>query len=260
MTPATEPPGDGPGSLDPARVQSLLRGALGRPYRFVAECDSTQELARAGEATEGTVVATDHQRAGRGRSGRTWEDRPGDGLLFSIVLRPPATPVLPQLSLVVALAVAEGLEEAAGVPTGIKWPNDVEIGGAKVAGVLLEASSGIVTCGIGVNVNQERDRLPRATRRPAGSLRTATGRSHDRGQVLAAILAALERRYDAWRGSGLPALIPWLEARSTLKGRTVEVGGLRGIVEGFASDGRLRLRRPGGDVVCIDSGEITIAS
>lgn len=243
------------GSLDPERVLPLLQGRLGRPYTFVAECDSTQELARAGDPAEGTVVATDHQRAGRGRSGRAWVDEPGDGLLFSVVLRPPSTPTLPQLSLVVALAVAEGMEEATGVAAGIKWPNDVEVGGAKIAGVLLEASGSVVTCGIGVNVNQETSRLPRQTRRPAGSLRTATGRAHDRAAVLVAVLDALDRRYRTWLEEGLEAMLPTLEARSTLTGRTVTVGSAAGVVIGLAPDGRLRLRTPDGERA-IESGEI----
>ena len=246
------------GSLAEADVLPLLRGRLGRPYRFVEECDSTQELARAGAATEGTVVATDHQRAGRGRAGRSWEDAPGDGLLFSLVLRPPATPALPQLSLVVALAVAEAVEELCGLATGIKWPNDVEIGGAKVAGVLLEATGGVVTCGIGINVNQEPGRLPAETRRPAGSLRAATGRPHDRGTLLAGILDALERAYDTWLAEGLGPLLPRLEARSTLTGRAVEVGDARGVVAGLAPDGRLRVTRDDGAVLDVDSGEITL--
>lgn len=246
------------GSLAEDDVRPLLRGRLGRPYRFVAECDSTQELARAGDPAEGTVVATDHQRAGRGRAGRSWQDEPGDGLLFSLVLRPPATPALPQLSLVVALAVAEAVELQSGLAAGIKWPNDVEIDGAKVAGVLLEAAGGVVTCGIGINVNQEAGRLPAETRRPPGSLRAATGRRHDRAALLAAVLDALERAYDTWRADGLASLLPRLEARSTLTGRSVEVGGARGVVEGIASDGRLRVTRDDGTPLDVDSGEITI--
>lgn len=239
-------------------VEPLLRGRLGRPYAFVAECDSTQELARAGGALEGAVVATDHQRAGRGRSGRTWEDEPGDALLFSLVLRPPATPALPQLSLVVALAVAEAAEEVSGARTGIKWPNDVEIEGAKIAGVLLEAASGVVTIGIGVNVNQEAARLPADTRRPAGSLRTATGRRHDRATLLAAILDRMERHYETWLEGGLGAIVPSLDARSTLRGRRVSVGGATGVVVGTADDGRLRLADDHRGERLVESGEITV--
>lgn len=242
--------------LGAAAVVPRLRGTLGRPYRFVAECDSTQELVRAGDPPEGAVVVTDHQRAGRGRSGRTWEDEPGDALLLSLALRPPATPVLPQLSLVVALAVAEAIERVAGVPAGIKWPNDVELDGTKVAGVLLEGSGGVVACGIGVNVNQDASQLPAGTRRAAGSLRTATGRAHDRAGLLVELLDAVETRYRAWYADGLETLLPALEARSTLTGRAVAVGGERGAVTGLAPDGRLRVVLEDGRVRDVESGEI----
>ena len=246
-------------ALDAASLQPLLRGSLGRRFTFVPECDSTQELARAGDPPEGTVVATDHQRAGRGRSGRTWEDVPGDALLFSLVLRPPASPAVPQLSLVVALAIAEALQSVAGRPVGIKWPNDVEIGGAKVAGVLLEASGGVVTCGVGINVNQDASRLPAETRRPAGSLRTATGRSHDRTALLARVLDALDGRYRAWLEGGIEPLLPAIEGRSTLTGRAVAVGATTtGVVAGIAADGRLRITLGDGTEQPVESGEIEL--
>jgi len=239
-------------------VEPLLRGRLGRPYRFVAECASTQELVREGDPPEGAVVATDHQRAGRGRGGRTWEDVPGDALLFSLLLRPPARPTLPQLSLVVALAVAEGIEELTGVAAGIKWPNDVELAGAKVAGILLEASGGAVTVGIGINVNQPPERLPTRTRRTAGSLRSATGRDHSRAALLGAVIAVVERRYDRWLADGLGPLLLAIEERSTLRGLKVAVGGVVGTVERIAPDGRLRLRTGSGETVDLESGEIEV--
>ena len=247
---------DLPSSLAPHVVEPLLRGQLGRPYRFVAECDSTQELVRAGDPPEGAVVATDHQRAGRGRAGRTWEDAPGDALLFSLLLRPPTTPALPQLSLVLALAVAEAIERVTGLTTGIKWPNDVEVDGRKVAGVLLEAAGGAVTCGVGINVNQTAERLPPDTRRPSGSLRIASGRVVERARLLAEILEGIERRYRQWLGRGLGDLVGALDRRSTLVGRSVTVGSITGTVQGIASDGRLRIRRPSGETVDVDSGEV----
>ena len=238
-------------------VVPLLRGRLGRPYLFVSECESTQNLARAGDPDEGAVVAADHQLAGRGRSGRTWEDAPGDGLLFSLVLRPPQSPQLPQLSLVVALAVAEAIEEAVGIAAGVKWPNDVEIDGRKVAGILLEASAGIVVCGLGINVNQTAERLPRSTRRPAGSLRSATGRRHDRAALLATVLAGVEHRYDEWRQLGLAVVAGSLNRRSVLNGRSVRVGDREGIVERITATGVLELRT-GAGTIAVDSGEVEV--
>lgn len=246
-----------PSSLAAEVVEPLLRGRFGRPYRHVRSCGSTQDLARAGNPTEGAVVTTDHQWAGRGRAGRTWDDAPGEGLLLSLVLRPPTSPALPQLSLVVALAVAEAIESVAQHATGIKWPNDIEIAGAKVAGILLESSSGVVACGIGINVNQSADALPVSPRRPAGSLSLATGRCHDRAELLAALLAAIESRYDTWRASGLEALLTALDARSVLNGRVVAVGAVTGSVIGISHEGTLRVRTPVGPVD-IESGEIRV--
>ena len=94
------------------RVEPLLRGRLGRPYVHEAECETTQSLL-ADDAPEGAVATTDHQRAGRGRQGRRWDDEPGSALLVSVVLRPPAGAAAAQLSLVCALSVAETVERAA---------------------------------------------------------------------------------------------------------------------------------------------------
>jgi BirA family transcriptional regulator, biotin operon repressor / biotin---[acetyl-CoA-carboxylase] ligase len=186
--------------LSPEAVVPLLRGRLGRPYRFVAECASTQKLF-ADDEPEGSVVATDHQTAGRGRLGRAWEDAPGTALLASVLLRPTVPmPLWPELSLVAGRAVAE----AVGADARVQLPNDVLIGGRKVAGILAEATTGRVVLGIGVNVNQRPDELPADTVKPVTSLYVATGRVHERAQLLASVLLELERGYVAWlnRGSG----------------------------------------------------------
>jgi BirA family biotin operon repressor/biotin-[acetyl-CoA-carboxylase] ligase len=183
-------------SLAPERVTPLLGGRLGRPYRYLESCGSTQRELTDADA-EGTVVAADHQTEGRGRLGRTWEDEAGTSLLFSLLLTP-AVPVerLPELTVLAAEAVAEAVEGQ------VKEPNDVLLGGRKVAGVLGEASEGRVVLGIGVNANQADDQLPPETRLPATSLRVERGAPIDRAQLLAAILAALERRYEAWLSGG----------------------------------------------------------
>jgi BirA family biotin operon repressor/biotin-[acetyl-CoA-carboxylase] ligase len=185
--------------LTPASVEPLLQGRLGRPYRFVEECPSTQRLIGTDE-TEGTTVATDLQTRGRGRLGRTWETPPGRALLFSVLLHPrPPMAIWPELSLVAGDAVATALREQAGVAAELSHPNDVLIDGRKVAGILPEASVGRVVLGIGVNVNQTSDELPSETAKPATALRIETGREWPRAPLLAAILLELERRYDDWQ-------------------------------------------------------------
>jgi BirA family biotin operon repressor/biotin-[acetyl-CoA-carboxylase] ligase len=95
--------------LSPEGVLPLLVGRFGKPYRFVESCASTQLLLGADDP-EGATVVTDHQTAGRGRLGRTWDDVPGRALLLSVLLRPAARMALwPELSLIAGEAVAAAL-------------------------------------------------------------------------------------------------------------------------------------------------------
>jgi BirA family transcriptional regulator, biotin operon repressor / biotin---[acetyl-CoA-carboxylase] ligase len=183
-------------SLVPERVKPLLRGRLGRPYRYLESCPSTQRELTADDP-EGAVVATGHQTAGRGRLGRTWTDAPGTSLLFSLLLTPevPAER-LTELTVLSAEAVADA------IGGDVKEPNDVLLNGRKVAGVLGEASEGRVGIGIGINANQAPEQLPSKTRLPATSIQIERGEPVDRAELLAAILEALERRYDAWLSGG----------------------------------------------------------
>jgi BirA family biotin operon repressor/biotin-[acetyl-CoA-carboxylase] ligase len=177
-------------------VVPLLRGRFGRPFTWIERCASTQRLLDG--APEGAVAATDEQTEGRGRLGRSWHAPPGTSLLFSVVLTPRVpSERLPELSVVAGEAVAEAIAAEAGLATTVKPPNDVLVDGRKVAGVLAEANEGRVTLGIGINVTQTEDELPRRTEFPPTSI-TLAGATVDRAELLAAVLEALERRYDAW--------------------------------------------------------------
>ncbi len=240
-----------------ATVRPLLRGTFGEPWLWHEACASTQDLLRDPTLPEGAVAIAEHQTSGRGRLGRVWEDAPSLGLLVSVLLRPPAVDVLPQLSLVAGLATAEALEAVAGVETVVKWPNDVLVADRKVAGILLEAVGGAVIAGIGVNVNQSEDDLPERPRTPATSLRLASGTTISRAQALATLLDRLEMRYREWCEHGLGPLLPALEARNALRGRRAHAGGLVGGIGGFAPDGRLQLVVDD-RVVLVGSGEIEL--
>jgi BirA family biotin operon repressor/biotin-[acetyl-CoA-carboxylase] ligase len=185
--------------LSPEEVLPLLRGRLGRPYRFVDECASTQRLLEDDEA-EGTLVATDLQTHGRGRLGRTWKAPAARALLFSVLLHPrPPMALWPELSLVAGEAVATALRREADVAATLSHPNDVLVDGRKVAGILAEASVGRVVLGVGLNVNQTAGELPGDTPKPPTSLRVETGREWSRAPLLAAILLELEHGYDEWQ-------------------------------------------------------------
>jgi BirA family biotin operon repressor/biotin-[acetyl-CoA-carboxylase] ligase len=244
--------------LSPASFGALRRGRFGVPYLYVAECRSTQELLRDTALPEGAVAVAEHQTAGRGRLGRTWEDAAGSSLLCSVLLRPHGG-VLPQLSLVAALATAEAVEELTQQTAQVKWPNDVLVAGRKVAGILLEHAAGAVVAGIGVNVGQEHGELPQVARTPAGSLRTASGRGHDRGALLAALLFRLEGGYAIWEERGLAALRPALEARNALKGVRVHIGDVRGVCGSIAPGGGLEIVTHSGGTAVVESGEVELA-
>jgi BirA family biotin operon repressor/biotin-[acetyl-CoA-carboxylase] ligase len=174
----------------------LLNGRFGRPYLYAERCASTQRLFDE-DAPEGAVAVAEEQTAGRGRLGREWSAPSQTSILTSVVLRPQVpVPRLPELSLVAGGAVAKALEAAVGVEPAVKFPNDLLLAGRKVAGILAEAANGRVILGIGVNVNQRRDELPRGV--GATSLRIVTGRELDRAPLLADILTQLERAYDRW--------------------------------------------------------------
>lgn len=216
-------------------------------------------------APHGAVVTAEGQRVGRGRHGRRWEDEPGDSLLMTVVLRP-ELPVerLGLIPLAAGLAVAEGLDPF-GVQASVKWPNDVRVGGRKLAGVLAESRAGgrLVLLGVGVNVAQAA--FPKALAETATSLRQATGRVIDRLAPLAPILDQLDRRLaDA---TARPArLVAAVEARLDTLGREVTVrdpstGNVlaQGTALGLAPSGALRLATAAGERA-VSAGEVTLGA
>jgi BirA family transcriptional regulator, biotin operon repressor / biotin---[acetyl-CoA-carboxylase] ligase len=227
---------------------------IGQPFIHVEECESTQLLVDA-DAPEGTVAVAEHQSTGRGRMGRRWEAPPGTAIHCSIALRPPPERVPQELTLVGAVAAAQAIENALDLSVQIKWPNDVMLNRRKVCGILGELRDGMVVLGIGINVNQTREQLPPDARQPAASLRTLTGREHDRKALLAALLERLESQYDLWLAGGLDAVYPELGARDFLRGRQVTVDGMSGTAIGIDRTGRLELDVAGKQRL-VESGEV----
>lgn len=207
--------------------------------------ESTQpiafDLAERG-APDGTAVVADAQTRGRGRRGRAWHAAPGTSLLVSVLLRPRLDPArLPLLSFAAALAVAGTLERLADLTPRVKWPNDVLVGGRKIAGILLESrpseSGTVVVAGIGLNLTQ--DSFPDPVGRTATSVWLETSRRVDRETTLTVLLAEL----DAWRmrleDEGFaPLRERWLTLADTI-GRDVTAGDVTGVAVDLASDGAL---------------------
>jgi BirA family transcriptional regulator, biotin operon repressor / biotin---[acetyl-CoA-carboxylase] ligase len=175
-----------------------LQGRFGHEYIYAASCPSTQRLITP-DAPEGAVAVADEQTEGRGRLGRRWEAPAGTSILCSVQLRPPVDASrFPELTVIGAEACRDAIQTTTGLGPTLKHPNDVLIGGRKVAGVLGEAGESRVVLGIGINANVPEDRLPHEVRIPATSLLVETGAPVDRILVLVALLGALERRYDDW--------------------------------------------------------------
>ncbi|HYR96890.1 MAG TPA: biotin--[acetyl-CoA-carboxylase] ligase [Candidatus Binatus sp.] len=259
-----------PDRVGRAELAPHLRGRW-CDVRWLDEVDSTQrvarDLARAG-AAEGTAVIAERQTAGRGRLGRQWHSPPGLNLYCSIVLRPPLPPsTVPQIALVTGAAVAAAVAEETGHRPAIKWPNDVLLDGRKVAGILTEMEAEVervqhVIVGIGVNLNAPLASFPRELRGRVSSLLIVTGTRVDRARFTGRLLAALEARYGRYLSAGFSSVRSEWESYSCLTGTEVRVaspeGELAGRVLGLDDDGALRLDRPGGGIVRIVAGEVTV--
>lgn len=186
---------------------------LGNQVVVVNEASSTNDLAweaAARGAPEGFVVFAERQTAGRGQYGRRWESAPYQGLWFSVLLRPRITlSESPQLTLLLARVAAATIREETACAVLIKAPNDIYMAGRKIAGVLVEgrtARDGSYTAvaGLGVNANQTLEDFPVELQTTAGSLRMATGRRIQRGQLAIALLRKLETEYRVFQ-AGLVA-------------------------------------------------------
>jgi BirA family transcriptional regulator, biotin operon repressor / biotin---[acetyl-CoA-carboxylase] ligase len=244
----------------------MSRVAIAPPVVRLGQIDSTQAVAfalAAEGATDGTVVTADSQTAGRGRRGRRWMDEPGASLLVSIVLRPRLEPArLPGLSLAAGVAVAQVLTRVAGLSPRLKWPNDVLVGGRKIAGILLESrvsaagEAGRVTAVLGIGVNLGQRMFPADIGQRATSVWLAGGRVVDREVLLAALLDAVGewRRRLEYRGFAA-VRTRWRELSDTL-GRTVTVDGVSGIAVDIDVDGALVVNDAEGRCHRVVAGEV----
>jgi BirA family transcriptional regulator, biotin operon repressor / biotin---[acetyl-CoA-carboxylase] ligase len=227
---------------------------IGTPRVHFRLTDSTNARARelAGRgAPHGAVVTAAEQSAGRGRQGRTWTAPAGRGLLCSVLIRDP--PRL--LPLVAGVAVAEVVDgTVAGSDAQIKWPNDVLLGGRKVAGILVEArlQERWAVVGIGLNVAVREADFPVEVRDRAGTL----GLDPDAIEpTLTALLRALER----WLAADSDAVLEAVRGRDALLGRPVRWSGQVGTGAGIDEDGRLVVRTDAGEVR-LDAGEVHLGS
>jgi BirA family transcriptional regulator, biotin operon repressor / biotin---[acetyl-CoA-carboxylase] ligase len=264
-----------------AVLAALQTKWLGRNCYYEPVVGSTNELLQravvggtAVSSPDGTLYLTDYQSAGRGRLQRQWQAPPGTCLLLSLLLRPnwPAEQAN-WLTMLTALAAAEALEAAAGLPIHLKWPNDLMLyhhrAWRKVGGILLEGNLdesgrlGSAVVGLGLNVNIPPGQLPEAST-PATSLLAATGQEIDRLRLLADLLLRLEGYYET-AVAGQSPQPAWNERVLTL-GQAVRVtqrsGDVTTVIEGTAEAtdqwGSLLVRDASGKLHTISAGDVTL--
>jgi len=244
---------------------------IGRDIRVFEQTTSTndviEKLARDG-VKEGAVVFAESQTKGRGRLGRKWVSPERKGLWFSILLRPDLRPQeTTQLTVASATALRRAIQSETGLKQEIKWPNDILIGGKKVAGILTELSAELdrvkhVILGIGVDVNLGANEFPAELRRTATSLKIESGRTIDRAELAAAILRELDFDYARICAGKFTAVADEWEAQCATIGRdvTIQIGGrkIRGRAESLDDDGALLVRTEHGRLERITGGDVTL--
>ncbi|QHT60567.1 biotin--[acetyl-CoA-carboxylase] ligase [Paenibacillus lycopersici] len=237
--------------------------------RLFDEVDSTQNIAhRLAEdgAPEGTLVIAEQQTNGRGRMGRKWVSPAGKGIWMSFVLRP-GMPIhfAPQLTLLTAVALCRALRAAAQpLDIGIKWPNDLLIGGKKISGILLESTAEeerlrYVIAGVGISVNLTADDYPPELLDIATSLRIQLGKPLDRSEIIAGFFAQFQQLYAIYQREGFsPIQMLWEALSVTLhKPTRLFIDGAETIATpiGLSEQGALLARKDDGTVVPLFSAE-----
>jgi BirA family biotin operon repressor/biotin-[acetyl-CoA-carboxylase] ligase len=257
--------------------------SFGEHHEHHDRLDSTNTRARelaAEGAAHGTVVTADEQTAGRGRQGRTWTAAPGKALLYSAIVRPLDDRHL-MLPLAAPLAVCEAAEDlaaqhahdadAATFRCGVKWPNDVQVEGRKLAGILVEArpQDGWAVVGIGLNLTISRKEFPPDLQDKAvsifssdegglGGTRQASPQFAQVGSPQTPQTAAevLNRHLERWVKADPDTVLAEWRQRDALKGRKVAWDGGSGVADGVDDRGYLLVVTPSGDRVAVGAGEV----
>jgi len=237
--------------FDAARFRELWQRhdlALGSPLTVLGTATSTNDLAleaaRAGAAHGATFVA-DQQTEGRGRQGRRWFGAAGESLLFSCLTRPALrTSEATSLPLAAGLALREVLSRHVppDVVVELKWPNDVLASRKKICGVLVETQlqgSQLAAAVIGVGLNLRTTSFPDELLGSATSIVALGGVAPEPEALLLEVLLELTRYLELVQKSGLPALAVELDRHDALKGRLVDIDGLKGRARGLDPCGRL---------------------
>lgn len=247
----------------------------GRKLYYLESTGSTntdaKRLAEEGEP-HGTTIVANMQTAGKGRRGRTWQSPAGANTYFTILLKPDFSPdKASMLTLVMALSVAEAIEEITGLKADIKWPNDIVVHKKKVVGMLTEMSTTpemdeiqYVVIGVGTNVNYDSpENFPEELRPTATSLRIEAGHLINRAALTERMLARFEVNYEKFEETlDLSGLMDSYEKHLINVGAQVRVldpaGEYTGISRGINAVGELLVEKENGETINVYAGEVSV--
>lgn len=261
-----------PDKMLPAEIIYKLKTKwLGRQVKYEESVTSTNEmgktLANAGCAN-GVVCVAEEQFGGKGRLSRGWFSPAGEGLWFSVVLKPPFMPdEAPKCTLLAAVAVVRTINEYAGVKAVIKWPNDILLEGKKLVGILTEMSAefghiNYIVIGIGINVCVPKSKVPEELRESAISLADVSKEKVNRVELLAAVLKNLEELYEMVLADGFAPILELWRQYSTTIGKEVKVIAPDMTYTGTAIDidenGLLVVERDNGVIEKVVAGDVSI--
>lgn len=260
--------------FDPERCRALLTNdpcGLGLPLSFSELTRSTNDDAfdaASQGAPDGALFVSDAQTAGRGRRGNAWLSEPGEGLLFSLLLRRTLAAadaaLIPLVTGLAVRAAAAELLDAGGITgtVSVKWPNDVLADGKKLAGILVESrvrgdAAPVTVIGVGLNVG--RLVLPPNVSAEAASLAMLGAFDIEREALLNSVLLGLSRRLATLATRNTTeenAVVAELRRFDALLGRKISVGNVAGVGEGIDDHGCLLIKQADGTLVTVRSGHV----
>ena len=242
---------------------------IGKRVYVLDSVSSTNEYLKklGSRGTEaGTVVLAREQTAGKGRLGRTWQSKKGDGIYLSVLLRPDIPPAeISSITPLTGLAVCRAINDFCGLDSRIKWPNDIIAGNKKLVGILTEMSAEFdrvdyTVTGIGINTNQTV--FPDEIAHKASSILLETGRHTDQNSFAALVLKYLEDELVNNHYTLNGTTVKDYQSLCATVGRQVSFtrghSEISGMAEGISNTGELEVMLPDGTIATVNSGEVVV--
>lgn len=262
--------------IDIFEIKKKLKSSfIGKNIYYEEKVDSTNTLARDLSnkgVKNGSVVISDYQEKGRGRSGKIWVSPHGRNIYMSIILKPKFSPEIAHgMTILAAVSVADAISEITALTPQIKWPNDILINSKKISGILTEMSTQNMTIehiivGIGINVNTEEEEMEEKIKNIATSLLIESKKMDssnnfvDRNKLIISILNKFDKYYEMFLSTGLSPILHNYQKYFGMVGKEIEINikdkKVRGLVVGIDSTGALLLKTGENELEKVVSGEI----